>query len=123
MRTQGGHQSKQGIAEAAHQPAVCSPCQGSGAAVVKAGMQQRAARKSTALQRRGAPCASGVVPFPIREQTVSACSCSAHGAAQSCLACTDHDLPAGSACGLLVNSGKTANHRKSDTEIATLTKI
>lgn len=82
----------------------------------------RSRHQGRALQRQAALCASGIVPLPIREKSVLTCLCSVHGAAKSCLACTDQDLPAGSAHRLLVNSGKTLNHRKSDTEIATHTR-
>lgn len=62
-----------------------------------------------------------LVPLPTREQPVSARVCLVCGAAKSSLTCTDQDLPAGSACSLLLNPGKTVNHTKSDTEIHTYT--
>lgn len=110
VRTQGGQSLKARAAKAA-----CSPFQG----CCGQGWDAAEGTKGEHCPAEvGSTGCFGIAPFPIREQSVPACSCSAPGAAQSSLACTDQDLPAGSAWGLLVNSGKTANHRKSDTEIA-----
>lgn len=56
---------------------------------------------------------------PIREQTVLARLCTIREAAKSSLACADRDLPAASACSLLLNPDRTVNHTKSDREIHT----
>lgn len=91
-------------------------CQSTVTAVVKAGIWEQASRKSIALQRRHC-----MLPSLPRFPPGSTRGHPSHGAAKSSLACADQDLPAGSACSLLLNPGKTANHTKSDTETHTYT--